>query len=49
MTIDIKNFGKFAVLMGGQARTGRAGAPCRGDVTPKREAGRSCEGVFFEN
>ena len=49
MTIDVKNLAKIAVLMGMQARTGRAGAPRSGDVTPKRAAGRSCGGVFFEN
>ena len=47
MTIDIKNLEMFAVLMGGQARTGRAGAPRSGDVTLKRAAGRSCGGAFF--
>jgi hypothetical protein len=45
---DVKKLGKVAVLMGGRARTGRAGAPLRGDATPKREVGRPTGGVIVD-
>ncbi len=43
MSVDVKKFGKVAVLMGGQTRTGGAGAPQGGGVTPKRAARRPSE------
>ena len=45
LSTDVKILGRVAVLMGGRMRTGRAGAPRSGDVTPKRDVGRSKDEV----
>jgi hypothetical protein len=48
MTNDVKKLGKVAVLMGGQARTGRAGAPRSGDATPQRDVSRPIKGAIVD-